>query len=74
MSISKVLRQSVHCDACGAQIETEEPTAYAARIHAGIKGWRFAVGRRRENGQKGRREFDYCPDCWPTSPHATGEL
>lgn len=70
MSISKVLRQSVRCDTCTAIFETAETTAYAARILAGVQGWRYAHGRLPAPGAHGQRDWDYCPDCWPTSPFA----
>ena len=73
MSTSKATRHTVHCDTCGAKHETEEPTAYGARIAAGITGWKYAVGRLPGPGTKGQREWDYCPTCWPNSPHAKGE-
>lgn len=74
MSTTRITTVTVICDTCADEKVTGELSAYASRIAAGIDGWRFAQGRKREPGSKGRREFDYCPACWPTSPHATGEL
>ena len=76
MSTIRIIAITLTCDSadCAARIATTEPSVYAARIAAGITGWRYAQGRRRGPGLEGARQFDYCPDCWPNSPHATGVL
>lgn len=60
------------CDGttCDKRQETSEPTVMAARVLAVAQGWRFVEGRLPGSGTSGQRQFDYCPDCWPTSWHA----
>lgn len=76
MTVVRVTFIGLTCDGgCGKQFESTASSAVSARVIAGVAGWQYAEGRDpgRPNGPgvgKGQRQFDYCPDCWPTSYHA----
>jgi hypothetical protein len=74
VSATRVTTVTITCDTCGKSNATEGANSYAARFAVTAEGWHYAQGRLPGPGTKGQREFDYCPGCWPTSPHATGEL
>jgi hypothetical protein len=71
VSVRHVTQAIITCDTCGDEAPVDEPTAMGARIAAYPLGWRYAEGRLPgTSGQKGQRQFDYCPTCWPGSYHA----
>lgn len=78
MGTERITTITLVCDACGKRNATDQPTALMARVATLATGWHFAEGRvpgadppTSRRGHSGRRQFDYCPDCWPTSYHAT---
>ena len=74
MTAKQIVCVALICDVCAKRHETPEPTVMAARVLAVATGWRFAEGRLPATGNSGQRQFDYCPDCWPTSYHARERL
>ena len=72
---------SLTCDAgCGARLDTDRESQIAARVDAGLKGWRYAEGiwlcnpdqqkdwHRRNGTEQTLRSLDVCPDCQVPEP------